>query len=464
MLINRVLILGKRVKIWEIINELKKDVKTDNAVVIIDDIHDTFTKLTDSDPKVKRSNKETLHFYKTSLKLINFIADNYKKDATFECLSIVSDLLLIYLWKQAYIPEGGINSSIVDSVLDFYNEEEKTLNTYINQLLIINSLKKDMLIAEKKNDKKKLDSLKYRYDNTRKVIEGYSHELNSKQEAFLAGYQKGLISSEKTIANFNYSDEVARENDIEYKKINEAANRHYEYVRSKTVQYIIDLESQNNDEDKEIDGLKEIAKTEHIIKDNESIDDEIKFSFDTDNPDFVGAYANLRFKIDTYLKYEKGIDLNNSVAFFSKANNKLYHTDKISSKKVFNDIFENDDSRTIYKIWQDSSEFIHGGNKWLELLSDEKAMEKKKNELFEQMRFINKLINTNNINYVEGVKKLYVNRIALIKEFIEENKLSNEYDYNYDKQLGNYKNYLIAHNVDDEFFEENSINVATSIE
>ncbi len=452
MLFRRHKISNLKIKIWDIIHELQKQApgQSPEAVAQVDHLYYTFNELTGRDPQIEYDNKQVVNFYKLSYKLVDFISENYKKDKHFACLHIVVNWLSTYLWTQAYLGRGRIDESILNGVSDMFDETRDKLDDYVNKLVLFEKINTDVQAAIKRADSVALQSLKYQYDNYDRLCKGYQYDINAKEEAFLAQFQVGALNADRVKANFNYTDEVTEATRKEFNKIEDAARSHYRFVRNAVDQMIIESQAEavNQGTDKEVQVVEETVSKEQNLQEH------TKELLEAEHPDIIAVYANLRLALDTYLKYEKGIDLNLSEGFYDKVTDTKYEYEKkYSSKKTFIKLFGETNGLYVDELWSTASDLLHGGTEHLTLDLDPKAVNSLKAKAYGYAAFLDGIIDMHNINYLEGTKMLYQRRKEFLKWYKEKYAIES-YVVDANRTLKEYRNYLHRKGVGEDFFKE----------
>lgn len=446
MILKRYKISSQKIAIWDKIHILQKNVKNveGEAKTRVDSIYFAFNELTGKDPEVKYNSKELIQLYKLSLDILGLIVDNYNKDKQFRCLRVLSDLLCIDLWQRAYGGIGEVDMLIVNAIQAFINEEKRTIIAYCGEIASQDSLYSNIVLLRKNGNSQSLDSLQYRYENGKKVIIGYETELNAKLEEMIAKLQKGAIHSDEIISSFKYSDEVMKENNAEFGKVKKASSSHYAFVRAERETFLV--EQQNDD----IENDPALATVEKEINDSKSLFKHIQGLIDNESPDIVGAYANLRFSIDSYAKYVCGIDFN--LGFNGRKEYK--------SSDMFNVMFGYQNGKRINEIWDKSSEIMHAGDEQLTLELDPRYIASLKGEVLGYAKTLDELIGDKleKIDFIEGVKRLYIARYEATQNFLavcEEKNIKPGSALNHSKkQLRSYKDFLLRKGAEESFFAD----------
>ena len=67
----------------------------------------------------------------------------------------------------------------------------------------------------------------------------------------VAKQQKGAIHSDEIISSFKYSDEVMKENNVEFEKVKKASSSHYAFVRAEREAFLVEQQNDNNEQPEE---------------------------------------------------------------------------------------------------------------------------------------------------------------------------------------------------------------------
>ena len=451
MIFRKHKISNLKIKIWNAIHELQEKAPGQSPEVVaqIEYLYNVFNVLTVRDTKIEYDGKPVVKLYKLSYKLVDFILENYKKDKHFKCLHVVVNWLTTYLWSQAYLGRGRVDEAIVDGVADMFDELQDKLDGCLNNIVLFEKVNDDVQAAIKRADSNELLSLKGRYDNFNRLIKGYQYDINAKEEAFLAHFQVGALNADRVKANFDYTDEVNEATKREFEKIEEAAQIHYQFVRTAVDQMIIDsqVQSVNDGTDEKVQNIEKANDEKRNIKER------VKELLEAEHVDIVAIYANLRLAIDTYLKYEKGIDLNLSEGGFLNKDTGIMceYEKKYKSKKVFIELFGETNGLYVDEIWSTSSDLLHGGTQHLTLDLDPEAIRSLKSKAEGYASFLDDIMDINNIHYFEGTKLLYQRRKQFLRDYKERWNLQN-YSVGRNKTLQDYEKYLRAKGVEDDFF------------
>lgn len=435
-----------KISIWNKLRELQRitEETNDDVRFYVENIYQSFNTLTGKDPEIKYRSGDIVRLFELSINLLSLITDNYSKDKKFRCLRVLSDLLCVDLWQRAYIGLGKVDISVLNSVSTFVQEEKKTIIAYCGQIATQDNLYENIKILEKNGSSASLDSLNYRYLNGGKLITNYETELNAKLEEMVAKQQKGAIHSDEIISSFKYSDEVMKENNAEFEKVKKASSSHYAFVRAEREAFLVEQQNDNNEND------PALITVEKEINNSKSLFKHIQGLIDSESPDIVGAYANLRFSIDSYAKYVCGIDFN--LGFNGRKEYK--------SSDMFNVMFGYQNGKRINEIWDKSSEIMHAGDEQLTLELDPRYIASLKGEVLGYAKTLDELIGgkLDNIDFIEGVKRLYIARYEATQNFLavcEEKNIKPGSALNHSKkQLNSYKGFLLQKGVGEDFFAD----------